>query len=874
MPEYSIREDYERISSLLEKAPWGTFPFHGGNFWHSGIHLQTNGEKIKPILNGKVVAYRIRDKDKEVELSESLTEVEYNTLDEDLKPYYESSHDILSNVVLKLKEKGSAPRKKVSDSFILLKHEIKRCDDPFVFYTLYMNLAGVPDSEREHYPWLGDNLNATEICIPELDQISYIPNGFRNDGEEYIEFVLFSETKLGDFLGSCKKGGKVELFKSIPTTEQLLMGKKKEMTSTEKFLIPKESDYIKKQEYLNGENRAVEIELKSYNGLVKIVDGNGGRTLWWLAASDYYEDGIQRDFSRPYKEGVTQAEGLEYIIELLKNGEFVAKCEDASSIYITTAEGDSMPEGRTNIVFSEVGIEKNPTFWTLETLPFKGDVGKEGKAECHGPYIVVEVYRENPLQLEFWEILEEQHHVGLEIRERTIYRGVLCGQEVECYKAVAGESEYYVRKDVAECYLADAYDFSEWFIDLTEKPGRSKGIICDKKNVYEGLELKEELERVIQGNYTQGDFKILLGYDNSSAELRRIRGALRSVVCRHPLEWDESQFASESLAEDYRMVNRQTAVLSRAQARNLRKAAADIDIWRGGLERVFGRNEFNFYHPLYFLHYLDKAGFLEFNPYAGKRIVPHHPNVQDFSKQQHPDHVNQVVEVKFNPGFVPAIKKTKATTKEAKIRFPKRFSYGEWNCADVSWEYHCPWYAAETVGANGELIPHTGIDLYGHVGDGESVPIIALVRGRIWAMTTSKGDYEQSYGRVMLIKGDNDYLYLLGHLENFNDAHGKQHKVGDLVSHGDVVAYAGTTGNSSGKHLHLEVIECKTGMDDESKKKVLDISYNKLHENDGGAKGETRAILKFTTKDDSIWEAEKSEDWKNHRLNPLTGEKK
>lgn len=35
---------------------------------------------------------------------------------------------------------------------------------------------------------------------------------------------------------------------------------------------------------------------------------------------------------------------------------------------------------------------------------------------------------------------------------------------------------------------------------------------------------------------------------------------------------------------------------------------------------------------------------------------------------------------------------------------------------------------------------------------------------------------------VRLIKGDNDYLYLLGHLENFNDAHGKQHKVGDLVS--------------------------------------------------------------------------------------------
>ena len=43
----------------------------------------------------------------------------------------------------------------------------------------------------------------------------------------------------------------------------------------------------------------------------------------------------------------------------------------------------------------------------------------------------------------------------------------------------------------------------------------------------------------------------------------------------------------------------------------------------------------------------------------------------------------------------------------------------------------------------------------------------------------------------MLIKGDNDYLYLLGHLENFNDAHGKQHKVGDLVSLGEVPVKVG-----------------------------------------------------------------------------------
>ena len=495
---------------------------------------------------------------------------------------------------------------------------------------------------------------------------------------------------------------------------------------------------------------------------------------------------------------------MEYIIELLKNGEFVAKCEDASSIYITTAEGDSMPEGRTNIVFSEVGIEKNPTFWTLETLPFKGDVGKEGKAECHGPYIVVEVYRENPLQLEFWEILEEQHHVGLEIRERTIHRGVLCGQEVECYKAVAGESEYYVRKDVAERYLADAYDFSEWFIDLTEKPGRSKGIICDKKNVYEGLELKEELERVIQGNYTQGDFKILLGYDNSSAELRRIRGALRSVVCRHPLEWDESQFASESLAEEYRMVNRQTAVLSRAQARNLRKAAADIDIWRGGLERVFGRNEFNFYHPLYFLHYLDKAGFLEFNPYESKSNT----------------------EKLFVPASWHVVGGIRYGSPGGKVTLNNDSAFNNPGCAPFTVDSDIENYAKLTGIFNEDYINvvrrwNNGTPVlyssyrtkYHHFGVDFSASPNTKVKSFIYGKVVVQG-WISTNGRCLLIQRYfNNYLYLLCHLKGYPPEITEDKD----VYPGDIIAYTGTSGAtnrecsedtfSNAPHLHVSVLK-------------------------------------------------------------------
>ena len=362
------------------------------------------------------------------------------------------------------------------------------------------------------------------------------------------------------------------------------------------------------------------------------------------------------------------------------------------------------------------------------------------------------------------------------------------GQEVECYKAVAGESEYYVRKDVAERYLADAYDFSEWFIDLTEKPGRSKGIICDKKNVYEGLELKEELERVIQGNYTQGDFKILLGYDNSSAELRRIRGALRSVVCRHPLEWDESQFASESLAEDYRMVNRQTAVLSRAQARNLRKAAADIDIWRGGLERVFGRNEFNFYHPLYFLHYLDKAGFLEFNPYAGKRYKELYNTANGVLVG-----IDMATKVIDTPGFVPVynVKHEKNIDGWAGTNGFFNQDYGD---------IHEKW----------SVYFHEGVDFAGIKG----TPIKSLIYGEVIDLGTHKNTHSTGTGMgdYMIVRDgtDKNKYFLLLHL-NWKSWEKYGVTVGSKVNPGMTVAEVGTQEYATQYHLHVSVIVLSAG---------------------------------------------------------------
>jgi hypothetical protein len=52
----------------------------------------------------------------------------------------------------------------------------------------------------------------------------------------------------------------------------------------------------------------------------------------------------------------------------------------------------------------------------------------------------------------------------------------------------------------------------------------------------------------------------------------------------------------------------------------------------------------------------------------------------------------------------------------------------------------------------------------------------------------------------MLIKGDNDYLYLLGHLASCLISCGR-------IYPGQDVAMSGQTGYSTGYHLHLEILK-------------------------------------------------------------------
>jgi murein DD-endopeptidase MepM/ murein hydrolase activator NlpD len=105
----------------------------------------------------------------------------------------------------------------------------------------------------------------------------------------------------------------------------------------------------------------------------------------------------------------------------------------------------------------------------------------------------------------------------------------------------------------------------------------------------------------------------------------------------------------------------------------------------------------------------------------------------------------------------------------------------------------------DDYGARRDPYPrHSGID-YGtcHQYD---VPVITPMGGKVvFAGWSSAG-----YGELLVIENDGWQVYL-GHNNSFLVS------VGDVVRAGDAVALSGSTGNSSGPHVHFETRECPAG---------------------------------------------------------------
>ena len=95
---------------------------------------------------------------------------------------------------------------------------------------------------------------------------------------------------------------------------------------------------------------------------------------------------------------------------------------------------------------------------------------------------------------------------------------------------------------------------------------------------------------------------------------------------------------------------------------------------------------------------------------------------------------------------------------------------------------------------NGRSSNHTGIDIPAARG----TPIYAAKSGVVTTSVYGSGSY-WSYGNFVLISHSDGTSTLYAHMSSRNV------KEGQTVRQGDVVGYVGTTGRSTGNHLHFEV---------------------------------------------------------------------
>lgn len=87
---------------------------------------------------------------------------------------------------------------------------------------------------------------------------------------------------------------------------------------------------------------------------------------------------------------------------------------------------------------------------------------------------------------------------------------------------------------------------------------------------------------------------------------------------------------------------------------------------------------------------------------------------------------------------------------------------------------------------------HTGVDIRGKVGD----PVFAAAEG-----TVIQAEYFGGYGNYIVIQHSDVYTTSYAHLSKIDV------EVGDKINKGEIIGAVGSTGRSTGPHLHYEIIK-------------------------------------------------------------------
>ncbi|MBQ6756969.1 MAG: peptidoglycan DD-metalloendopeptidase family protein [Oscillospiraceae bacterium] len=131
------------------------------------------------------------------------------------------------------------------------------------------------------------------------------------------------------------------------------------------------------------------------------------------------------------------------------------------------------------------------------------------------------------------------------------------------------------------------------------------------------------------------------------------------------------------------------------------------------------------------------------------------------------------------------LKKEQAASTSTTVKGTGKFKW------PVSSNYITSGFGARDTGIKGASTNHPGLDV-GRVYYGS----------KIWAAdsgTVTVSQKSSSYGNYVVISHGNGYTTLYAHMQS------RSVKVGDKVTKGDLIGYTGSTGVSSGPHLHFEI---------------------------------------------------------------------
>ena len=749
---------------LNENGLNGYYPIGVGNFWHSGIHLSVSSDlPIKPLVSGKVIAYRIDKNYQTIDLPQKLSKEKLNEKYFKHKNFYSEKDDIYYLI----EQIPSSERKiNLASNFILLEHLIQDNDgkNTLTFYTLYTNIGSSSEKTAYQENFIPDG-KIHVLKDEEKFSCSLIgPAGYDRD-EKYIEISCFMEKSLFDVNFNSNK----LIFLSAENYKDFYI---REKCDKNKFYITNRSRYVVKETITSGNQTAKKIQLKAIAAYLPIgVNTSSGKTTKIKDKTEI--NYVILNITTVNKDKTGDFNLISTSLDL-----FFSTCKGGKEYTVT----NTLDNGQTQILIDCSNISP---IWIVDNDKFSSELDKEITYDKGNEY--VDYYNECPLCYSF-----TKKEISTADTIKGLTSNTCLDKNKNEYCEIDGLPGIYVEKKAFEkkCYE----NASKWNVFFDNQEEFEDDIFCDKLSLLKKIDDSSVIKDIFGANrmISDDEMKMFFGPNEHSLEMKAVVKNLRKIECKHPLEFDKGKF--ENIAKEYNKRKEWTmGAMSENAANSLKSQTKIRDIWTDGLSKIFKKNNFYFVHPIYFLNHLEKAGLFEFNPYAGMTIRPR------FAEGNDPD-----IEVKSNPGFAPAIS-IQANNDDIE-RFPiKKTINGTllyW--ATVNYDFG----VTEGYGGN-----HSGIDLAGY----EGTNIYALVNGIVWATTyqiTTENTYNENihcYGRMMVIKGDNNKLYLLGHLSKFSK------KEGERIQVGDIVAEVGNTGYSCGAHLHLEVFKCK----ENNKQKVI-----------------------------------------------------